>query len=176
MSWKQPSGIGVQIPDSNQVVITTNISILNHDNEAVGFITDFTPETTRNVERIRVIAASTAGRVVEQVPGPEDLTIRATGFAIYDYTLLGLLTEGIGTSPEKIFHCLNTQYIPFNISIEETHPQDTGKVITTIFGNCWLLNYSHPISIRNLYIAETATIQPSYCHTESHQGDEKDTP
>lgn len=168
MSWIQPSGIGVKIPSGNRVIITTNITILSHDNMPCGFITDFTPDSTRRVERVRILAASSAGRVVEQVPGPEDITLRVNGFAIYDATLLGIITKGSHTTPIDIFHCLNTQYIPFNITIEEIHPVPgggTNDTIVTLFGDCWLANYSHPISIRNLYITETATIQPSYCKT-----------
>lgn len=162
MAWRQPQGIGVKIPEQNKLIIIPSITIYDTDNVEIGFITDLTPDSTRNVERIRILYAGAAGRVVEQVPGVEDWTIRCTGFALYEQTLPGALTQGTGAN--KIFHSLNSQYIPFKITIEEVHPI-TGDTITTEFGDCWLTAYSHPISVRNLHVAETATIQPAWVHT-----------
>lgn len=162
MPWKQPFGIGVKIPTDNKVIVTTSISILDNDNREIGFITEFTYDTTRRVERIRVLYAGAAGRVVEQVPGPEDLTLRCTGFSLYDQTLPGALTQGTDTN--KIFHALASQFNPFKISVEQIHPV-TDDTITIEFGGCWISDFSHPIRQADLYVAETATIQPSWIHT-----------
>lgn len=160
------AGIGVRIPSSNQVIVTSGIDIYS-GNVKLGFIVSISLEGSRRVERIRELRAWTAGRIVEQVPGPEDLTIRANGYALYTKTLLGLLTRGtVPTPPPDIFHSLNLQYLPFDIHVEEIHPVDPTKKIKVVYGGCYITSYSHPIAIRDLYITETATLQPQYVLTE----------
>lgn len=164
MPWRQPQGIGVKIPEQNKLIISTSITILDTDNTEIGFITELSYSTTRRVERIRMLYATAAGRVVEQVPAPEDLTLTVNGFALYEQTLPGALTEGTENHAGKIFHALNTQYIPFNITIEETHPV-TNDTVVVLFGDCWMTDFSHPMRLADVYITETATVQPSYVKT-----------
>lgn len=157
------AGPGVRIPTTNNVIIPPSISILSMDGQEIGLISDIDITSTRRVERIRVVKASAAGRVVEQTPAPEDLSIRCTGFALYTSTLIGSLIKG-SEGANAVFHSLNTQYQLFWIKVKEVHPVSQ-KTIITQYGDCWLTDYSHPISIRNLYIAETATVQPSWVKT-----------
>jgi hypothetical protein len=170
------AGVGVRLPESNKIVIPTSVSIRNKLGLEVGFVSDINPETTRRVERIRALKASAAGRVLEQCPAPEDTTIRCTGFALYTYTIMGLLTEGVEGCP-KVYHALNTQHIQFNVKVEEDHPHpDVEDKIITVYGDCWITNYGRTLSIRNLYITETCVIQPSWILTElSPEGGESES-
>lgn len=160
------AGIGVRIPSQNQIVISTGITIYS-GNKEIGFILSMSLEGSRRVERARELRAWTAGRVVEQILGPEDLTIRASGYALYQKNILGLLTQGTQpVPPPSIFHSLNLQYIPFDIHVEEVHPVNTAKRVKVIYGNCQITSYTHPIAIRDLYVTETCNIQPAYVLTE----------
>jgi hypothetical protein len=160
-------GSGVMIPKTNKVVIVPSITIYGNDGKEIGFITDFTPDSARRVERIRHASFTDAGRVIEQVPAPEDLTLRVTGFSLYQSSMIGRLAHGVPElEPDLLFVSLNEQAYPFTLEMSHTHPDDTSQMFRLIFGECWMTAFSHPWSIRNLYIAQTATLQPSWIEFE----------
>lgn len=160
-------GSGVMIPKTNKIIVTTSITIYGHDGKIMGYITDFTPDSARRVERIRHASFADAGRVIEQVPAPEDLTLRVTGFALYESSLVGRISRGVPEQePDTVFFSLNDQSYPFTIELEHKHPADAGNTYQILFGECLLTAHSHPWAIRNLYIAQTATVQPAWVETK----------
>ncbi len=150
---------GVKIPESNKVVVATSISVLNSDGEEIGFIQELSPSSTRRVERIRDLSATRAGRVIEQIPSPEDISLTGRGLCLYEKSALKLIT---GYSPEghDVWFAITHQYIPFDIKVTTIHPA-TKKGWYIVFENCWLASYSTTYRVGELFIAETFTIQPS---------------
>ena len=164
-------GVGLKIPESQIIVIPFSISILSENQEQeIGYIQQINYSTTRRVERIRHLNMSDAGRVICQVPFPEDMTVNATGMALYNSTLISRLAD-VSPGREKdsafaVFHCLNSQAYPFVVEIQAVHPADPGKEYTVIHGGCWLTNFASPYNQSNLYVSQTATFQPSWTEVE----------
>lgn len=176
MPW-QKAGIPIGIPRTNLVIPTPLITVYatSAGGVEVGYVSDLNYTTTRRAERVRHLNFTDAGRVIEQVPAPEDLTLNATGFALFKSTLLGRIIEG-GTDAEganKVFHSLNTQKYPFDIEVYAEHPA-TGDKVLVIFLGCWVTNFASPISIRNVFIAQTVTLQPSNIKTVEPEEEEQE--
>ena len=154
----QNADAGVSIPESNRTVVSTSIDIFDHDGNNIGYIQSIAPSQTRNVTAVRHINAIDAGRIVEAVPSPANYTMNVNGFALYDNQNDGSLIQRIGGSiTAQAMKSLEEQSIPFNIVITETHPA-TGVDAKTVYHDCWLTNYSHPVNIGTALIAETASI------------------
>ncbi len=154
----QNAAAGVSIPESHRTVISTSIDIFDHDGNNIGYIQSITPSQTRNVTPVRHINSIDAGRIVEAAPGPANYTMNVNGFALYDAQNDGSLIQRIGGSvTAQAMKSLEEQSIPFNIVITETHPA-TGNETKSVYHDCWLTNYSHPVNIGSALIAETATI------------------
>ena len=157
-------GYGIGLPSSNRVVSPFSVTIYDADGIEIGFITDFTPDSTRRLERVRHLNAYDAGRIIEQVPGPEDPSISVSGFVLYSddvanpQSLIGRLTRELGVA---VFEALNQQRIPFTIVKEVIHPA-TGAGYKVIYHECWLARYSETWSVRNLVVTGSASIQPTY--------------
>lgn len=174
------NGDGVAIPESNQVVVSTSVSIIVGSNN-VGFCQSLTPNFTRKVERIRHLNAEDAGRIVEQAPGPEDYTIQMTGFAVYPNAAanqpgspqnpVGSMLERIlGSSPVQsagalaslAFRCLSSQIVPFSCLDERKKPGFAEVVGRSRYVDCWMTSYSAPVAIGTVMLTETMAAQPSF--------------
>ena len=157
---------GVKIPTTNRVVIPTSI-LISIAGSAVGFIQDLTYDTSRTIERIRELNAPRAGRVVEQVPGVENITANGTGFCLYESNVISRIAKGATMSSiTDVFFTITSQYIPFDVFITETHPL-TGSGFRVTLENCWLVRYSHPVRVGDLMISETFEIQPQAVNSEN---------
>ena len=169
MGWTS-RGVVLATPDTNIIVVPFSISIIA-DGAAVeiGFIDRIDYATRRTVDRKRHLCQSDAGRVVEQVPLPEDMTLTATGLGLYNSSIIGRLTgQAPGRKIESayaLFHTLHSQAYPFEIEVQAVHPGDDNQKFTIIYGECWLTDFGMPINIGDSSIAETATIQPSWGET-----------
>jgi hypothetical protein len=160
---------GVKIPTTNKVVIPTSItiSIGGGPNPIVGFIQDLTFDTTRRIERVRELSATRAGRIREQVPAPEDITVTGTGFCLYESNVLKQIAyQGTVQPITDVWFALTNQCIPFDVFIEETHPLTNEGFLITL-EQCWLARYSHPIRIGDLMISETFDLQPQGVITQN---------
>ena len=159
---------GVKIPESNQVVVPTSTSILDDVGEEIGFISDISEDVTRRIERIREISASRAGRVREMVPGPEDLSLSGTGFALYESNVLLGLSKNV-VSPKEIFRALSHQWTPFSVEITDIHPA-SGLGIVVTYSGCMIERYGRASRIGDLLITETFSIQAQSVNTEPLNG------
>jgi hypothetical protein len=163
---------GLRIPVTNKVVVPTSASIyagVEGTLKKIGFIQEISYDSTRTVERIREISATRAGRVIEQVPKPEDMTVRCSGLALYESNSLSQLC-----GENEPFFALNHQYIPFDVEILEYHPISsvTPRGFKVVLQGCWLSQYSHPLRIRDMYITESASLQPTSISSEPYDGSE----
>jgi len=150
---------GVSIPEDNRTIVSTSVDILDSKGNNIGYITNFSPSWTRNITKVRHLNSLDAGRIIEMVPGPSDVTITVGGFALYNNDNDGSLVQRLGGgSTKKAMKMLEEQSIPFVISERATHPK-TGKSVGTTYHICWLSATSSPKNIGTVTIAETATIQ-----------------
>lgn len=181
MSFATNRGDGVGIPQTNQVVVSTSITILAQSSAPIGFVQSIQPSDQRRVDRVRHLDAVDAGRTIEQAPGPEDHSIRMTGFAVYGGTpaqgssagttdpkgsfLERLLALGPGQSlgdiSGRVFRCLSSQIIPFDLFEERRRP-GLGNKTTKKYMDVWMTNFSSPVQITNITIAEEVQGQPTW--------------
>jgi hypothetical protein len=177
------NGDGVAVPSNNQVVVSTSVQIKIGDGNDVGFAQSITRNDTRRVDRIRHLSAVDAGRIMEQAPGPEDYTLRITGFAVYSDAdilatnpgekatgsflnqLLGAAgPQQVGNLSHTIFRSMQSQIVPFDVVEERRRPgnDDPNSFGRTIYADCWMTSYSSPIQIGQITIAEDVSCQPTY--------------
>lgn len=157
----QTRGDGVSIPEQNQVIISTSIDVLDEDGFNIGFLSQITRTDARPTEAIRHLDSIDAGRIIERSPSPENVTLALTGFALYNNgadkrSMLNRLAPG-----GSAFRSLNSQQLPFEITERWTHPT-TGSVGETLYGDCLLTNYSRPVNIGTVTIAETASADATW--------------
>lgn len=173
-------GDGVAIPTTNKVVISTTVDVLDDDGNPMGFIQSLNRTDTRRVDRLRELSATSAGRTVEQSPGPEDLSVRVTGFAIYAVggikgslldrllqPVLGSALRGnqvLAPSPQggSLIKSINSQQVPIQVTERFVHPASPGAETGILYGDCMLTNYSHPVAIGTINIAEEVQLQPRF--------------
>jgi hypothetical protein len=155
-------GYGVGNAPSNRTVISTTVGVFDDDGFEIGFIQSIDRSDSRPTQKVRHLNKADAGRIIEQQPGVEDVTVNVNGWALYQksdsdkQSLLNRLPTGAGA-----FVSLNQQSIPFNIREEETHPA-TGAENVTLYLGCMLTSYSKPININTASIVERATVAVSY--------------
>ena len=166
-------GDGVAIPNGNRVVISTTIDVLDDTANPIGFVQSLNRTDTRRVDRIRHLGAVEAGRTIEQAPGPEDLTLRVTGFALYSEgvankrgmlfeRLVPLVGEELGSlTPNILLKSLHSQVIPFEVTERWTQPASR-NVSSVLYGDCLLTNFTHPVNITTITITEEAQLQPTF--------------
>jgi len=162
-------GAGVGIGAENRATITTSYDVFDADGNLIGYVSEMSRTDTREITRVRHLSSHDAGRVIEMVPGPDNISLKCTGFALYNkseqsgdlphYSLAARLGGMTGT---EMFKSLNSQRVPFNIRMEETHPA-TGAVSRTYYFGCMLKSYAKPVSISGgggaVTVAETADIE-----------------
>lgn len=172
-------GDGVGLAESNRSVISTSIDLYDMNGNLVGYSTQVNRSDNRTVERVRHLSSDDAGRTVEQAPGPEDVTLDVSGFALYNtpqldgqfphFSLAGRLSKGTNLPAiggEYLFKSINSQKIPFNLKVEEVHPQTKARAITVYF-NCMMLTYTKPMNLGAITLAETVRIQVGQVDTPS---------
>lgn len=172
-------GRKVGLAPANRAVIASTVDIFVNGLLA-GFVTQMTSNHTRNVERIRNLSIEDAGRIVEQSPMPEDVTLNVTGFALYNSAeatrklLLNRISVPFGDATNRdsraaaAIVCLNEQHIPFDVVRRAAHPLPPGSIDNTAqniaYIGCLLTTYSYPVNIGAATISETAAV--SVAHVE----------
>lgn len=138
-----------------KVLLPTRVSILDRDGFAIGYITGFTPTLARPTEKIRHIGHADAGRVLEQAPRVEDISMSVTGFALYNtVNEKGSLIQRLGAwNPVQTLASLQEQHYGFTILHVEKDPRNNNTVDAREYEDCWLQNYS-----RNFNITGGATV------------------
>jgi len=146
-----------------EVLLVTRVTILDQDGWAIGFITGFTPSQTRATEKIRHISHADAGRVVEQAPKPEDVSVSVNGFALYNTVEeKGTLVQRLGGwNPRRAMASLQEQNVGFSLLVIDKDPKTDETVDAREYQDCWLQSYSKPVNIGQATVSETATIVPS---------------
>ena len=160
-------GAGVGIGVQNRATITTSYDIFDDQGNLIGYVTDIDRTDTRTVQRIRHLSSHDAGRTVELAPGPDETTLACTGFALYnkpdqtgDLPHYSLAARFGGLTGGEMFKSLNSQRVAFNIRVEEVHPA-TGAVSRTYYMGCLISNYTKPVSLGSVTVAETVSITVS---------------
>jgi len=155
-------GYGVGLDKDNKAIITTSIDVFDNEGNKIGYCQSINRNDTRNVQRIRHLDSSDAGRVIEMQPQPSDIVLTANGFSLYNDGVNrgGLLNRLPGAAAAQFVE-LNQQSAMFNLRVKEKHPS-TGQITVTYYYGCMLSNYSHPIAITTVNVVDTATIQVSW--------------
>ena len=163
-------GDGVGIPAGVRSTISTTYDIYDQGGLLVGWIKQLERTDARPTTLVRHLSSFDAGRIIEQVPAPETVTLRGTGFALYNkidttgkiphYSLASRISQGVGLEQGGVylFKSLNSQRIPFNIRMVETQPS-TGATAITYYIACMLTGYTKPVNIGTVSIDETVAIQ-----------------
>lgn len=155
-------GDGVSLADSNRVIVSTSIDVLDDDGFNIGFIQTLSRTDTRQIQRVRHLDSVDAGRVLELSPGPEDNSLNATGFALYSKgTDPGAILNRIPGIGARGFKSLNSNAIPFEI-IEVWSQPATGETAETTYGDNLINNYSRPINIGTIQVSETCAMITSW--------------
>lgn len=156
-------GDGVKIPDVNQAVISTSVDVFDEQGVNIGYMSQLTRTDTRNTFRVRHLDSQDAGRVIEQVPSPEDNALSANGLSLYDIGVVkkSLIHRLAGVNGQR-FRSLNSQFIPFVVREEWTHPSSPGQFGQTLYLGCMLTNFTRPVNIGTAQIAESANVVPSW--------------
>lgn len=144
------------------MVISSSVDVLDEDGFNIGFMQQISRTDNRPTTLVRHLDAIDAGRVIEQAPGPETNTLNVVGFALYNTGVdrRSLLNRIVGQGGAK-FRSLNSQQLPFELTERWIHPATrlTGE---TLYGDCWLTNYTRPVNIGTVAIAETANITATW--------------
>ena len=148
---------------SNLVVVTTGISVFDQVGLEIGYIENLDRTDNRPTTLIKHLNKADAGRSVEQVPGIEGYTLSASGYALYNSSNAkrrSIINRLVGSEADA-FVTMAQQTTPFAIRQEETHPATLFTQITYFLG-CMLTNYSRPVSIGTVTIAEKVNITAMY--------------
>jgi hypothetical protein len=161
-------GVPVKLSDQNLAVVTTSVDLFDDKGALIGYCTGIDRSESRTAQLIRHFSSKDGGRVIEQALGPEAVTLRLTGFSLYNSTseagtvphgtLLDRLSRFPESDPAYVFKSLNSQKIPFTLRYSETHP-GTSKGTKIYFYGCIIINWTHPVSLGNVTVADTASIQ-----------------
>lgn len=162
----QTRGDAVSIPDANRVVISTSVDVLDSEGTNIGFLQQISRTDARTMNPIRHLDSVDAGRMLEQSPAPELNTLNITGYAVYNTgqdreSLLNRVTGRAAAGGGQRFRSLNSQFLPFQLIEAWTHPA-TGARGETQYGDCYLTNYTRPVSIATVMIVETANVQATW--------------
>lgn len=167
-----PSGIGVGVPQQNRTEVSISYDIFLEQSdapgaiaEAIGFLTDINDNSARPVTPIRHLSSADAGKIIELVPGVENVTLSVTGFALYAKNSASRNSIVNRLSGDYGLYCLNQNKYYFSIKKTVTHPNPpAGYKPTTgvIFRQCLLTGWRRSRSINQATQAEQADIQVSW--------------
>jgi len=151
---------GLSLPATNKVIVPSSTTILI-DGSIIGFIQELSEDSGRTVDRVRELSGSRAGKVVEQVPGVENVTLRGTRFCLYEGNPVTEFLKEQGEVDGPIF-AITQQYIPFDVRVEERHPNSSAdkKGFYVVFGECWFTRAAHSLRIGDLHIIDSFDLQP----------------
>jgi hypothetical protein len=169
-------GVKVSLSEDNRVVISTSVDIYDHMGQLVGYCTALEEIDARGMKVVRPISFTNPGRIVDMVPQVESVTLRITGFSLYndewsngDIPHYSLLNRLAGFNKLNPFRSLVEQRIPFDLKYTEEHPgAGMGMVFERgwrgikYYKNCYLTNTTISRSIGNVTVSETASVQVSY--------------
>ncbi len=152
-------GDGVSFPRSNRVVNAATIDILDDRGFRIGFVVEIGESGTRRVEKVRELSSTTAGRVIEQAPGVEDITLSLNGYSLYDRSLTdrGSLIHRLGGAMAAA-KSLTGQREPFHLVVAEVHPGSGERNVTRYF-DCWLTSFSRTRNINTTIQIDRASCQ-----------------
>lgn len=167
MGGLQARGDGVLIPETNRAVISTSVDVLDDLGRNIGFLQQISRTDARAMTPIRHLDSIDAGKMIEQSPGVELNTLNITGYALYNLdttrsSLLNRITSREGPRQGNLFKSLNSQFLPFQLIERWTQPSNTTLVGETLYGDCYLTNYTRPVSIATVNIVETANVQATW--------------
>lgn len=168
-------GDGVGVGEANRIVLPSSVDLYDDDGQLVGYAKSIARADERNVERQRHLSSSDAGRVIEQTPLPENVTITVSGFSLYNktdltgkiphYSLAARLSKGTGAQGgfggDYLFKSINSQKIPFNMRKVVIHPATAASSVVW-FRGCMLTRYSETSNIGEATETSEATIQVSW--------------
>ena len=149
---------------NGKVLLSTSIDIIDELGNGIGYISQITPASSRPSTRIRGLGSRDAGRVLEQAPSPEDVTVQATGFALYRRPKAGSIIERLATNQGVGFNViasLEEQKIGFKIRIRQVDPKTNVDLEIIEYQDCWLINHSTPFNIATATVSETVSINVS---------------
>jgi len=152
-------GDGVSFSAQHRVINAARIDILDDDGYIIGFVQGVNETLSRQVQRVRHLNSLDALRVIEMVPGAEDVSITLSGYSLYDKTLTdrGSLIHRLG-SPMAAAKSLMGQAVGFNLIMLEKHPA-TGEYVRSKWVNCWITNSTRSRSVNNVVNVDSATVQ-----------------
>lgn len=159
----QTRGDAVGLPDTNRVVISTTVDVLDGDGNNIGFLQQISRTDARPTTPVRHLDSIDGGRMIEQSPAPESNTLNVTGYALYNtgQDRESLLNRIAGQAAGARYRSLNSQFIPFQMVEQWTHPGTSGRG-ETLYGDCMLTNYSRPVNIATVQIVETANVTATW--------------
>ena len=132
----------------------------------IGSLTNFSPSSSQDVERIRGIDSDYGTRVRELLAGPSDHKIRAEKVQLFASPLFKALGREV--------YSLEDMKDPFDIEEYEYHTNPGpagmdgtqtkagGKGIKRVYHDCILASYERTITTGTIYIAERCDIEVSY--------------
>lgn len=146
-----------------QTLLSTSIDILDGGLNAIGFINQINSSKSRPTTRIRHISSKDAGRVLEQAPGNEDITLTLGGFALYnDVDQKGSLAQRLGGwNPLLALESLTEQHVGFSLIRTDVHPKDRVIVNAKEWYDCWYQSESDPVVMGTATVLQQVTIFPS---------------
>lgn len=145
---------------NGEVLLSTEIDILDQDGYEIGFISQINPSASRATERIRMLGSADSGRVIEQAPRPEDLTLSVSGFALKNnVNEKGTLVQRLGAwNPLQAMSSLSEQHIGFKIIVVERDPVTKKAMDAREYDDCWLQSFNRPYNISGATITDSANI------------------
>lgn len=160
---------GVGQSDAAEVQIATSIDIIDDRGNAIGFIQSFNENHNRPTALVRHLSSADAGRVIEQAPSPDTVTLSVTGFSIYNKQEDGSIVQRLGGgSTQKAMKMLEEQKAGFSLLIVHRYPATNEVVDAIIYQDCWLTSSSTPVSIAQATIAQSANISVSRARRPSN--------
>lgn len=166
-SFSPEAGVGQS--ESAEIQIATSIDIIDDKGNAIGFIQSFNESHNRPTTLIRHLSSADAGRVIEQAPSPDTVTLAVSGFNIYNKQEDGSLIQRLGGgSTQKAMKMLEEQKAGFSLLIVHRYPATNEVVDAIIYQDCWITSQSTPVSVGTVTIAQSANISVSRARRPSN--------
>jgi len=171
-----PGGFPTSLPQDNRVISSISYDVFlegdgeGDEAEAIGFITNLSDAYNRNNQKIRHLSTGDGGKVIEIVPGLEDITVNVTGFSLYNTGKdnrknLGARLSGVAG---LVMLSQNSEY--FSVRVTTTHPNPPDAIAATtgiIYRRCLLKSMNNPRDINQIAQAATATLDVSWVSPSS---------
>lgn len=142
---------------SNLIVVSTAITLFDTQGNEIGYVESLNYSSNRPVTLAYHLNGADAGRPIESIAGIEKGTLSATGFALYDTTVLqrgGLMNRLAGADAQD-YVVLANQQVPFNIRQVEKHPANPSLIRKKKFLGVMLTSLRRPVSIGTMIIMES---------------------